>query len=48
MKRVTLEQVIEMHNALIAETGGEELTKLGLGLAEGSIDEGAVIDWIVE
>jgi death-on-curing protein len=122
MKRVTIEQVIEMHSALIAETGGldgvrdinlldgsvnspyhtfggqnlyptiqamaahltfsliknhpfldgnkrtgvlamlvfldvngipvhchnEELIKLGLGLAEGSIDEAAVIDWILE
>ncbi|GHV53793.1 death-on-curing protein [Spirochaetia bacterium] len=122
MKRITIEQVIEMHSALIAETGGldgvrdmnlldgsvnspyqtfgaqnlyptiqamaahlafslvknhpfldgnkrigvlamlvfidvngipvhcsnEELINLGLGLAEGSIDEAAVIDWIVE
>ncbi|GHV91154.1 death-on-curing protein [Spirochaetia bacterium] len=122
MKRVAIEQVIEMHSALIAETGGldgvrdmnlldgsvnspyhtfggqnlyptiqamaahlafsliknhpfldgnkrigvlamlvfldvngipvhcsnEELISLGLGLAEGSVDEAAVIDWIVE
>ncbi|GHU15287.1 death-on-curing protein [Spirochaetia bacterium] len=122
MKRVTIEQVIEMHSALIAETGGldgvrdmnlldgsvnspyhtfggqnlyptiqamaahlafslvknhpfldgnkrigvlamlvfldvngipvhcsnEELMNLGLGLAEGRIDEAALIDWIVE
>ncbi|GHV07164.1 death-on-curing protein [Spirochaetia bacterium] len=122
MKRVTIEHVIEMHSALIAETGGldgvrdmnlldgsvnspyhtfggqnlyptiqamaahlafslvknhpfldgnkrigvlamlvfldvngipvhcsnEELIKLGLELAEGSMDEAAVIDWIVE
>ncbi|GHV40658.1 death-on-curing protein [Spirochaetia bacterium] len=122
MKRVTIEQVIEMHSALIAETGGldgvrdmnlldgsvnspyhtfggqnlyptiqamaahlafsliknhpfldgnkrigvlamlvfldvngipvhcsnEELISLGLGLAEGNVDEAAVIDWIVE
>ncbi|GHU88969.1 death-on-curing protein [Spirochaetia bacterium] len=122
MKRITIEQVIEMHSALIAETGGldgvrdmnlldgsvnspyhtfggqnlyptiqamaahlafslvknhpfldgnkrigvlamlvfldvngipvhcsnEELINLGLGLAEGSMDEAAVIDWIVE
>jgi death-on-curing protein len=93
MKRVTIEQVIEMHSALVAETGGldgvrdmnlldgsvnslyhtfggqnlypilamlvfldvngipvhcsnEEL--ITLRLAEGSIDEAAVIDWIVE
>jgi death-on-curing protein len=35
-------------NGIPVHCSNEELIKLGLGLAEGSIDETAVIDWIVE
>ncbi|GHU00083.1 death-on-curing protein [Spirochaetia bacterium] len=35
-------------NSIPVHCSNEELTKLGLGLAEGSIDEAVVIDWIVE
>lgn len=75
MKKLSNEQVIEIHSILISQTGGsdgnkrigilvmitfleinvvevtctdEELITLGLGLADGSIGDEDLLNWIIE
>ena len=57
MKSLSKEQVIRIHSMLINQTGGingieiectdEELIILGLGLAEGSINDIELLNWII-